>query len=169
MNIQERINTIKPHFIEMNVSDGIIYVAVTFPEKWAINELINENYDVNVAPIQSGGFYFYTNLVNGFDRVFDAIDYTIKFNEQAEEKIKLLIAKVDELKEIFNEEDIEILKTIEFKFKKKRIKKVINKEIKPPIDNIDKPVNEENNSVDDNIKNEETIEDTNTIENIKKK
>jgi hypothetical protein len=58
----------------------------------------------------------------GFDKVFDAIEYNITFNEEAQAKVSLLKQKIEELKDLFESEDIEILKTLEFKYKKKKTK-----------------------------------------------
>jgi isochorismate hydrolase len=65
----------------------------------------------------------------GFDKVFDAIEYNIQFNEEAQAKVSLLREKIEELKNIFETEDINVLKTLEFKLKKKIVKKNKNKEV----------------------------------------
>lgn len=141
--MQKRIDKIKEYFKELNISGNIIYITVVFPPKWAISELLEENFNVKVVPRQDGqGIYFFTDLTNGFDKLFDAIEYTITFNKQAQEKIELLMYKIEELKELFNNEDILTLKTLKFSYKKKntpstKVKK--KKEIKEEI-----PIIEEN-------------------------
>lgn len=118
--MQKRIDKIKEYFKELNISGNIIYVTVVFPPKWAVSELLEENFNVKVVPRQDGqGVYFFTDLTNGFDKLFDAIEYTITFNKQAQEKIELLMYKIEELKELFNNEDISTLKTLKFSYKKK--------------------------------------------------
>jgi hypothetical protein len=64
----------------------------------------------------SNGHYFFTSLTNGADCVFDAIDDIIKFNQSIEEKTRLLKTKAQELKELFETEDIEKLRTLTFTF-----------------------------------------------------
>lgn len=150
MTIQERINKIKDYFIGMNVAENIVYVSVKFPNKWAVSELTEPNFKTNIAPMSNGaGIYFYTELLNGFDVVFDAIEYNINFNQQAEERIALLKQKIDELREIFDREDIETLKTIEFKYKvpkKKNVSKNGNNRGKKNLDQ-----SKENIEKNDNI------------------
>ena len=152
MDIQERIDQIKPYFKNMNVVDNIIYIELNFPKKWSISDFIVDNF--NTKAVQSncaGDYYFYCSFDDGFEKIFDAIDYTIKFNKQAEEKIQLLLSKIEELKQIFEEEDINVLKTIEFKYKKKKNK----------VSKIAKLTNVKDNIV---IKNEENMIETNVIE-----
>ena len=140
----------------MNIVENVIYVTVSFPEKWTISNVIEENYNIKVTISRETlennkiTYYFYSNFDDNLDKLFDAIDYTIKFNLQAEEKIKLLLSKIDELKEIFNNEDINTLKTLQFKYKKKKIK--TTKEI----DNS--PVTDENTSIVDDNENLENNE-----------
>lgn len=149
--MQKRIDKIKEYFKELNISGNIIYITVVFPPKWAISELLEENFKVKVVPRQDGqGIYFFTDLTNGFDKLFDAIDYTIEFNKQAQEKIELLMYKIEELKELFNNEDISTLKTLKFSYKKKNItapNKKKKKEVKEEISIIpvEEPIIRENN------------------------
>ena len=50
--------------------------------------------------------------------MFDAIDYNIKVNKEAQEKVVLFNQKIGELREIFSDEenDIDKLRTLEFVF-----------------------------------------------------
>jgi hypothetical protein len=83
----------------------------------------------------------------GFDKVFDAIEYNIQFNQEAQAKVNLLRTKVEELKTIFETEDIETLKTLEFKYKQKKKPKT-NKKNKDIMQNND--VQENSHSTQDN-------------------
>ena len=111
MNIKERIEKLGQYFISMNVAaeNGLIYILVQFPKGWGCSEVTEFNFNVKtVRDDNPGWFYFFTSMEIGFDKIFDAIEYNIKFNEEAQE-----------LKNIFENEDINVLKTLEFKFKKK--------------------------------------------------
>ena len=66
------------------------------------------------------GYYFASKMDNGFDNLFMAIDDTITFNEVAGIKKVLFLEKIQELQSIFEEEPLEVLQTIEFKYKKKK-------------------------------------------------
>lgn len=127
MNIKKRIEKIGNYFNSMNLSseNGIIYIRVHFPKGWGCSEVTEHNF--NVKSVQDeipGYFYFFADMEIGFDKVFDAIEYNIQFNEEAQAKVRLLREKIEELKDIFENEDINILKTLEFKYKKRKLKKI---------------------------------------------
>lgn len=155
MDLQKNILDLGDYFKEMNIVENIVYILVAFPNKWLISSTIKDNFNVNVtikkdyAKDNKIGYYFYTKFDDNTDNLFDAIKYTIDFNLQAEEKIKLLLSKVEELKDIFDKEDINTLKTLQFKYKKKKINKkqteeVIN-ESTDLNDNKSLPVNDSEN------------------------
>lgn len=122
MGIKERIYKLGVYFDSMNLSseNGIIYIRVKFPKGWGCSELTEYNYNTKcVQDDMPGYFYFFAEMEVGFDKVFDAIEFNIKFNEEAQAKVTLLREKIEELKNIFENEDINVLKTLEFKLKKK--------------------------------------------------
>lgn len=132
MNLKDRIEKLNTYFDSMNVSaeNNIIYVRIAFPKGWGISEVTEHNYNVRaIRDDIPGYFYFLAEMEIGFDKIFDAIEYNIKFNEEAQIKVNLLREKIEELKNIFEEEDITVLKTLEFKYKKKKYK--VKKCIKP--------------------------------------
>ena len=130
MNIKERIKKLGAYFNNLNISseNNIIYVHVKFPKGWGCSEVTEHNFNVKCVQDEIPGyFYFYADIEVGFDKVFDAIEYNIQFNEEAQIKVNLLRDKVEELKNIFEKENIETLKTLEFKVKKKKETKVKRK------------------------------------------
>lgn len=125
MNIQERIKNISEYFIGMQMSteDNIVYVRTRFPNNWVISELLEDNFNVRgIQDKKNNTQFFFTNIENGFDVVFDAIDFTIQMNKSALERLELFKEKVEELKELFDSEEIEKLRRIEFTFKKQEKK-----------------------------------------------
>lgn len=130
MNIKERIERLGVYFNSMNVAaeNNIIYVRVQFPKGWGCSELTEHNFNVTaVTDDIPGYFYFFANMDIGFDKIFDAIEYNIQFNEEAQAKVSLLREKIEELKTIFENEDINVLRTLEFKYKKKKPRTVVQK------------------------------------------
>lgn len=139
-DVQDRIKSIGQYFKEMQVTQvegtNVIYVVVLFPERWIIDDMIPEKYDVNVMDGKAPGeYYFCAEMEVGFDKVFDAIDYCIGVNKDAMERAKLFQEKINELKEIFGNEEntIKKLRTLEFTFP--RQKKEINKK-KSPVEEV---------------------------------
>ena len=125
MNLNQRIENTKPYFLQFNVlaEEDAIYAVAKFPQGWQIPDkaALKNTYKVELAPMQNG-MCFVTETKNGPDCVFDALEYVIKFNKCAEERKELLVAKINELKNLFVTEDIEKLKTLTFTFEKKKNK-----------------------------------------------
>lgn len=121
MTINERIERIKPYFIGLNIAENIAYIVVKFPNTWRIpqSEFLRDEYKVSVGKVERGGNVYATEMVNGMDIVFDAIEYSISFNVEAEERATILKEKMKELSEIFAKEDVNKLRTLTFTFGKK--------------------------------------------------
>jgi hypothetical protein len=139
-DIQSRIENVKPYFKGMQVTQvdetNVIYVIVSFPSRWIIDEGIQEKYDVSVMDgKEPGEFYFCAEIGVGFDTVFDAVDQCIQVNKDAMERAQLFQEKINELKEIFGNEEntIKKLRTLEFTFP--RQKKDMNRK-KSPVEEI---------------------------------
>ena len=145
MDIQDRIRKVGTYFKGMQVTKvddtDVIYVIVSFPEKWIIDDEVTEKFNVNVLDGKEvGELYFCTEMEVGFDKVFDAIDHCIAMNKEAMERTQLFQKKIAELKEIFGDgtNTIAELRTLEFTFppqkkgirkKKSQIDEIAEKEI----------------------------------------
>ena len=121
MTIKERIKKIHNYFKEMQIvtvdGEQVIYVSVLFPHGWVIDEKIEEKFNVTVNEgTYPNEFYFATEIDNGEDKIFDAIEYTIEKMQDAIERAQLLKNKITELREIFQNENISIgkLRTLKF-------------------------------------------------------
>lgn len=136
-DIQERIKKIGQYFkgmqvTEVQVSDEstiqVIYVVTVFPEKWIVDESVTEKFGVDVQDASDvegheiGEYYFCAPIDLGFDKVFDAIDFSIQVNKDAMERAKIYTEKNRMLKELFGNEEITLdeLKSLEFTFTKKK-------------------------------------------------
>ena len=113
MQIKERIDNIRQYFVEMKVMGGddasqVIYVSVNFPRNWIINDEIESKFNVTVAKGNDGLCYFCTDISNGIDCVFDAIEYNVEKMHEAIERAQLLATKTKELRELFEDETIDI-------------------------------------------------------------
>ena len=125
-SVQERIAKLGKMFAGLNIGNNdsgkqFIYLELVFPKGWGVTNLIKEEFDVNVVKNDAGtGYYFWAPIETGFDAVFDAADFNIKANEEAQEKKDFLAEKMKELQKLVLEEDMSVLKTLEFKVKKKK-------------------------------------------------
>lgn len=112
--------------VETIDSQQVIYVIVSFPSKWIIADDIEEKFNVmaklNGKANGNCEYVFVTEFDNGFDAIFDAIEYNISIMLAAQERADLLQKKVFELRELFEQEDmtLEMLRTLEFSWKGKK-------------------------------------------------
>ena len=101
MDINNRIKKIGNYFQKMNIAEGIIFVSVVFPNDWQMTTSAAEKLGVKIMNTEDGqGYYFATQIENGFNPVFDAIDKVIEFNEVAGIKKALFLEKIKELQVI---------------------------------------------------------------------
>ena len=112
LKINERIAKLGKAFQKMEIisseTDGQqIYVAVTLPHNWVIDDKVDDKFNVQHA-VHEGVSYFWCALEDGVETVFEAIDYTIEQNRTAQEKANLFEEKVKELREIFTSDDYTI-------------------------------------------------------------
>lgn len=161
ISFQERLMSLANYNVVYNVSDGNIIIKICFSDDWIVQSPTNK--DIAFAEDnQSKGTYWYvcpmaTDTINA---VFKSIDDTIFYNKEIELKKNLFRDKINELKTIFENEDYEILKTLEFKVKNKK-------------DNIKSVIKNKNKSEEKNNDNSGEViiinEKTSTEENIVKK
>lgn len=119
--MNDRIKKIENYFVGMNVASGYIYITVKFPENWKVFPKINDKFNIQTVKTEDNtGYYFFSTMDNGFDNVFSSIEETVETNLMALIKQELFVAKIKELQAIFEEENIDVLKTLEFKYKKKK-------------------------------------------------
>ena len=111
MEITERITKIKDYFLKFNIDEG-----ATIPDA----KFLKEQYGVVTGAAQYGSIIFATELQSGFNKLFDAVEYTIIFNKEAQERLALLNAKILELKKLFATEPLDSLKKLKFELGKKR-------------------------------------------------
>ena len=118
-DIKSRIKTLGDHFQEMKVantdSGDYIYVVLKFPADWILDEetTATKFNGVNCS-VQNGLIVFWAEITTDFETVFDAIDYNIRINKEAQEKAVLFNQKYQELRDIFSDDHytLEQLKTL---------------------------------------------------------
>lgn len=123
-DIQDRLIKLSSYSPGINFYSGQIVIHVTYNPNWRVLESYDEA--VRIAPDDNGQptYFYYAPSDTDFNRIFDVIDTTVKFNIEAEAKRQLLIEKINELQGIFETEDLEVLQTLEFKIKKKKTRMV---------------------------------------------
>lgn len=115
MDINERIDSIGEYFKLFTITKNIIYALVTLPKNWVV-ESVYANDEVSVKPDakNKNSYYFMTSYENGAEFLFDTLDAVIGANLELMEKNRLFQDKINELKGIFESENIERLNTLTF-------------------------------------------------------
>lgn len=164
MNYIEKIKNIGDYFRSSNVIEGSICIVVEFPNNWLMpdEKVLKETYNIELV-INDGFFYFMTEIENGEDCLFSAIEDIIQSNRDLEAKLELLDKKVAELREIFAEEPLEKLQTLTFTFDKKV--KPIKKKTK--IETASEPKDNITSNVAEIIKNRRIKKATETVTQTK--
>ena len=123
MNINERIKELGGYFKGLNIVQDSTFILVKFPEKWKVFDetFLNENFNVYTGSKDGmDGIFFLTETANGVDCLFDAVNHVIAENKAFEEKAALLQEKANELRDLFINEPLEKLRTLEFTFNVKK-------------------------------------------------
>ena len=125
MSIAERIKKIEPYFKEMQIitveKEPVIYVVVEFPYGWVVDEELEPKFNITISKGEHNGeFYFCSEIKNGEETVFDAIEYNIEKMKEAIERAQLLSEKTKALKQLFEDESVSILQLRKLKFSKSK-------------------------------------------------
>ena len=112
--MQKRIENVKEYFVAFNIAENTAYAQLRFPSKWDVpsNEILEENFNTRSAIENDGSVYFFSDMSNGIMNVFDAVDFTIEYNKDLEEKSELFREKIEELKQIFATKTLEELRNL---------------------------------------------------------
>lgn len=150
--IQDRLLKLAPYNPGFNLFSGQIIIHVTYKPNWRVLDSYDEAVKIARDDNNQFQYYYYASTETDFNRIFDVIDTTVKFNNEAELKRQLLVQKVNELQKLFESEDLEVLQTLEFKIKKKKVrtkkeKIVVDKEIETEETNLEV---QQENEINDN-------------------
>ena len=160
MNLNERVKKIGTYFQFMNVSMDAYYILTSFPNKWVVPSNASDTVKIMKKDDSPDTYYFYTDFNNGYEVLFDVIDEIIRQNKEIEEKYKLFNAKLNELKTLFENEDLSSLENMEFSLS------LNNTKSEPEVKKEEEPKAEEEKSVEP----EETVaEETPVVDEEKTK
>lgn len=120
MVLDEQLIKLKNYNIGFNIFEDTVVVNITYPKGW--NILSFENDDIKMF-CEEGKHYYCISVDKDTGLIFDAIQDTIKYNQDLEKKVTLFNQKVNELKQLFIDEDYTELQTLEFNLRKKRGRK----------------------------------------------
>lgn len=105
--------------IKTKEAEGKTYylIGVTFKPSWTVIEPTKESGVFCMPSTEGNGrYYYFAELQNGVNGIFEAIDETIRYNEDIEKKVELLQKKVVELRDLFAVRSYEELTKLQFTF-----------------------------------------------------
>lgn len=116
-NLQGEILSIQEYFRGIEYFGKGIVVKVMFPEKWSVYPSRDGIIKVSSDDTTQNLYYYYTDLsVGNLDDIFSLLHETIKMNLEAAKRVELLKVKMNELKELFANNPLEKLATLQFMF-----------------------------------------------------
>lgn len=120
MTLNEQLIRLSSYKINFNIYEGNVIISLEYPKDWTVLE-INSS-DIQTTS-ENGRQFYWVPLQMDVEKVFELIDETIEYNKDIEAKSELFKQKIDEMRKIFLEEDLQTLRTMEFKMKKKKLPK----------------------------------------------
>tara|TARA_R110002020_G_scaffold113236_6_gene260320 strand:- start:3768 stop:4301 length:534 start_codon:yes stop_codon:yes gene_type:complete len=114
--IQNRLNKLKPYFKGLKIAENYRIVEVNLKNSWLIEE--NSHIEVQQKPIKESSNVLYNMFYSdtrSFDEILDFIEEkVINPNLEVEEKERLLRMKVEELKRVFENKNLDELNNLKF-------------------------------------------------------
>ena len=115
--MQDILIELSDYDVNCQIKNGFFVVGVRFNKSWQVLEPVNPQIEF---ASQDGMWYYGASLKDvTFDEVFCCIKETIEHNKDLERRLILFQEKVEELKQLFKDEECDKLKTLEFTFKDK--------------------------------------------------
>ena len=116
-SLQKTLESLQPHVIGIRYVDGIPLIDIILKEGWTLPE------DINIEKIKGDeGLNYYMifssadNKEVGIDELLNYVDKTSKINKERERKHELFVQKVNELKEVFKQNNLSKLLNLKFSF-----------------------------------------------------
>lgn len=106
--IQERLDKLSPYFRGIKIAEDYNIVEMSLKRTWKVPQ--HEN--IQAKEVDSGQFFFSETL--SFDNILDWLNDIINYNLEVEEKERLLAAKVEELKRVFENSSLDELTNLKF-------------------------------------------------------
>ena len=140
MTLNEQLIRLSSYKINFNIYEGTVIISLEYPKDWTVLQ-VNSN-DIQTTS-ENGRQFYWVPLQTDVEKVFELIDETIEYNKDIEAKSELFKQKIDEMRKIFLEEDLQTLRTMEFKMKKKKLpKKKVTEEKEDNITEVNDTAND---------------------------
>lgn len=122
--MKKQIDKIREYFKGLTVTLDDIVLMVKFPDTWilGLSDGLLKDFKCEVRRMQDG-IYIVDQFENGYEEIFKCVNTVISVNKEMEAKSALLKQKAKELSELFLNNSLDELESLEFNFNKKNTPK----------------------------------------------
>ncbi len=120
--IQDIFKELDPYLRGLKIAENYNIVEVLIKKTWKYKDFLPEDIQFNQTKEHNNKSYYHGALYSenkGFDDIIETLKVIVEKNLEEEEKQKLLIAKVEELKKMFQDTSLDDLKDLSFSYNKK--------------------------------------------------
>lgn len=118
MSLYKEFSSLFPYLQSVRKIENYLSFDISFPNSWKLpKKYVEENKIVEQASnIQNERLFSYVCEIteSGVEKVYQNLSSIIKYNKEREEKDKLFESKVEELKKLFEKQNLDKLKGLYF-------------------------------------------------------
>ena len=118
MSLYKEFSSLFPYLQSVRKIENYLSFDISFPNSWKLpKKYVEENKIVEqVSNIQNERLFSYVCEIteSGVEKVYQNLSSIIKYNKEREEKDKLFESKVEELKKLFEKQNLDKLKGLYF-------------------------------------------------------
>ena len=115
MKLGERIKKNQPYIQNVQITGGLNVVQVAYPSEWVV--IPDSKGIINITKDENGMVYYYSNMdVSTLEDILDHVENTVSENQEIELKKQMLVDRIEELKKLFDNNNIEKLSKLKFVF-----------------------------------------------------
>lgn len=119
MDFEKSLKDLSCYNISFEIKEGYYHISLVFKENW---EIISDNDLISIVNRNGRTHYIGATDSVTIDDIFKLINSTIDYNIDLELKLELFKETTQKLQELFANEKLEVLKTIQFKVTRKKEK-----------------------------------------------
>ena len=114
MKLQDRLIQLAEYGIGFNVNDGNFLVNITYKDGWSVIKPSDETILFIADQKRPNTYYYSAPITTDITCIFDAINDTVTYNKDIEEKVRIFKERVEELQELFAELPLSSVKKLVF-------------------------------------------------------
>lgn len=127
MSLYKEFSTLFPYLQSVRKIENYLSFDISFPTTWKLpKKYVDESKIMEQqSPVQNERLISYVSEIteNEIELVYQNLCSIIKYNKEREEKDRLFESKVDELKKLFEKQNLEKLKGLYFDIDEPKLKK----------------------------------------------